>query len=127
MEFTQQVDDGNTISLEEQTETFSNGDNVSLTTGAVKKATVVMPTDTGLSFCGDCDPEAEQNKAPVERIVLPADVAEFSPEDEMLYIIGTREGKVTQIAGLEKMQKLKVSTLSQLITGIASNNSFYRP
>lgn len=60
------------------------------------------------AYCVDCAPVDNAELAPVDRIVVPSDVAEFSEDDDTIYIIGTREGKVTQIMGLEKMKKLKV-------------------
>ncbi|RYG69627.1 hypothetical protein EON64_02225 [archaeon] len=59
-----------------------------------------------VGFCAPCEPV--EHAAPVNRLVLPSDVAEFTEEDESIYIIGTREGKVTKIAGLEDMKNLKV-------------------
>lgn len=84
-----------------------------------KKTTVVMKNGTAFpmnnidalsaDMCITCDPEAEKDKAPVDRIVLPSDIAEFHEDDDSVYIIGTRDGKVTQIAGLEKMHQIKVT------------------
>ena len=45
---------------------------------------------------------------PAERNVTPADVIEFTDEDEIIYVIGTWGGKVTRIAGLGKMKRIKV-------------------
>jgi hypothetical protein len=45
---------------------------------------------------------------PAERNISPADVVEFTDEDESIYIIGTWGGKVTRIAGLSNMTKIKV-------------------
>lgn len=79
-----------------------------------RKATVVLQrdsTDDALAgVCAPCDPSAEKDKAPVDRVILPSDVAEFTSEDDVVYIIGPRDGKVTQIAGLDHMHKLEVST-----------------
>ncbi len=60
---------------------------------------VVIPPETD---------ETAKDKAPVDRIVIPADVTEIHEDDEQVYIIGTRDGKVTQIVGLEKVKQLKV-------------------
>ena len=46
--------------------------------------------------------------APAERNITPADVIEFTDEDESIHIIGTWGGKVTRIAGLSNMTKIKV-------------------
>lgn len=68
----------------------------------------LMPPQPPSSFCGDCaEPE---DVPPTQRIIIPSDVADFTPADESIYIIGTREGKVTKIAGLENMRQLKVIT-----------------
>lgn len=58
-------------------------------------------------FCGGCQPADSEALPPVARLVRPADVADFSPADESLCVIGTREGKVTKIMGLEEMVSLK--------------------
>jgi len=75
-----------------------------------------------LQFCVDCVPVKDEDIPPVERVVIPADVADFNEEDDMIYIIGTREGKVTQIRGLERMLNLKSlilrSCLISNMTGI---------
>lgn len=63
-----------------------------------------------VGMCSVCLPEDSEKLPPVSRVVLPADVAEFTDSDENVTIIGTREGKVTRIAGLEKMTNLKVSS-----------------
>lgn len=60
-------------------------------------------------YCVVIPPEDAEQKAPVDRIIIPADVAEIHDDDEQVYIIGTRDGKVTQIVGLERVKKLKVS------------------
>jgi len=50
----------------------------------------------------------EQYIPPAERIVTPSDAASFEDDDDNIYIVGTRGCKVTKIAGLENMRKLKV-------------------
>lgn len=72
---------------------------------AVVKGTVTM--------CGDCvlreeDPGKAVLLPPVERIVCPRDITDIRDEAESIYIVGTREGKVTRIRGLERCTKLKV-------------------
>lgn len=62
-------------------------------------------------FCGDCDPD-QSKLPPVERVVLPRDVVEIHDEDETVYVVGTRDGKVTVIDGLDHMKNLKVSEKS---------------
>lgn len=64
--------------------------------------------ESQVGFCAPCVADDSSSLPPVARIILPADVADFTEEDDSVYIIGTREGKVTKIAGLEKMTKLKV-------------------
>lgn len=63
-------------------------------------------------LCGDClIPGEELNGSflpPVDRIVVPKDITDIADEDDIVYIIGTKDGKVTKIAGLEKLTKLKV-------------------
>lgn len=61
-----------------------------------------------IPYCLDCVPVDEKEVPPVERVVLPKDVADINDEDESIYIIGTRDGKVTMIDGLDHMKKLKV-------------------
>lgn len=74
-----------------------------------KRAVVqVNKENEDASYCMDCAPVDNADLPPVERVIIPADVAEFSEDDDTIYIIGTREGKVTQIMGLEKMNNLKV-------------------
>ena len=53
------------------------------------------------------DPEA--SIPPAERLVFPKDVVDFNDEDEIIYVLGTRGGKVTQISGLENMKNIKVN------------------
>ena len=48
--------------------------------------------------------------APAERNITPADVIEFTDEDDSIHIIGTWGGKVTRIAGLSGMVNIKVRT-----------------
>ena len=52
-------------------------------------------------------PEEERKKGPAERLVIPADVTDFNESDESIFVIGTKEGKVTKIAGLENMKNIK--------------------
>jgi hypothetical protein len=60
-------------------------------------------------YCLDCVPVDEKEVPPVERVILPRDVSDINDDDESVYIIGTKDGKVTMIDGLEHMKKLKVS------------------
>jgi hypothetical protein len=63
-------------------------------------------------YCVVIPPESQEDarlKAPVDRVVIPSDVIEINEDDEQVYVIGTRDGKVTQIVGLEKVRHLKVS------------------
>lgn len=46
--------------------------------------------------------------APIERIVIPSDVIDINPNDQSVYIVGTRGLKVTRIIGLDGMPNLKV-------------------
>lgn len=69
-----------------------------------KKATV----------CGDCTVVEDIEKIyvpPVDRLLVPGDIVDIREEDETIYIIGTKEGKVTKIRGLEVAKNLKVSSL----------------
>lgn len=62
-------------------------------------------------YCLDCTPKEPDDSVPAERIVIPADVVEILPTDDNVYVIGTRDGKVTRIAGLEGMPQLKVNVI----------------
>lgn len=70
----------------------------------------------GVTMCSDCvvtaPGEEDSGKAmllpPVERIICPRDITDIGDEDESICIVGTREGKVTKIRGLERSTKLKV-------------------
>jgi hypothetical protein len=46
---------------------------------------------------------------PIERIITPRDVTDIQESDEVVYILGTKDNKVTCIRGLEGIHKLKVS------------------
>lgn len=68
-------------------------------------------------FCKPCeipapkhndDHSSDEEVRPVDRIVLPKDVVEINDEDESVFIIGTRDEKVTRLQGLENMLNLKV-------------------
>jgi hypothetical protein len=66
-----------------------------------KKATV----------CGDCTVVEDIEKIyvpPVDRLLVPGDIVEIREDDDIIYIIGTKEGKVTKIRGLEVAKNLKV-------------------
>lgn len=66
-------------------------------------------------ICGDCVITPEEYKeslvAPVDRILFPKDISDIKDDDEMVYIIGTKDGKVTKMGGFENMKNLKVSSL----------------
>ena len=76
---------------------------------AVDKGTVTMCGDCAVTTPGEEDPGKAVLLPPVERIVCPRDITDIGDEDESIYIVGTREGKVTRIRGLERSTKLKVS------------------
>lgn len=76
-----------------------------------KRAQVVQQPRADQQFCGDCDPTDDGEPGPAERVVYPADVTEIQPDDDLVYIIGTKDGKVTRIGGLEVLPKLKVRCL----------------
>lgn len=59
----------------------------------------------------------EKPKGPIHRIVIPADVVDIKPDDERIYIIGTRGEKVTKIMGLEGMLNLKELILRSCLIG----------
>jgi protein phosphatase 1 regulatory subunit 7 len=65
------------------------------------------------------DDEAAEEVAvpPAERNISPKDVIEFTDEDESICIIGTWGGKVTRIAGLENMTKIKEIILRSCLVG----------
>ena len=75
----------------------------------VSKKTVQVQKFPGAESGEFCVPVDEKNLAPVDRIVLPSDITEIKEDDDIIYIIGTRDGKVTKIGGLERMTHLKVS------------------
>ena len=63
------------------------------------------------TICGDCtvvEDIPEPPIAPVDRLLVPGDIVEIKEEDESIFIIGTKEGKVTKITGLEVAKNLKV-------------------
>lgn len=75
---------------------------------AEEKSRSAKAFDKQAVVCGDCvDTTAPNEVAPVDRLVIPSDVATFNVEDAAVNVIGTREGKVTKIRGLENMKKLK--------------------
>eukprot|EP01040_Poterioochromonas_malhamensis_P011233 gene11234-12239_t len=59
-------------------------------------------------FCGEID---QTKLPPVERVVLPRDVVEIKEDDDTVYVIGTKDGKVTLIDGLDHMKHLKTLVL----------------
>ena len=69
--------------------------------------------------CGDCIIPAADLKfsdvPPTDRVVVPGDIVDINNDDDYLYIIGTKDGKVTRIEGLQNMKNLKV-TFSSLWT-----------
>jgi hypothetical protein len=70
--------------------------------------------NTKATVCGECtviEEEAEPKIAPVDRLLLPGDIVEITENDESVYIIGTKDGKVTKIGGLSELKKLKVRFL----------------
>ena len=80
----------------------------SLTRLTVNEVYVDAVTGVKLENDEDFEIESESKIAPIDRIVIPKDVVSFSEEDESIHVVGTRGGKVTKIAGLENMNKLKV-------------------
>ena len=54
-----------------------------------------------------CEQEFCMEVAPPQRIIKPGDVVEINPNDESIYIVGTRGEKVTVISGLENMNQIK--------------------
>jgi len=56
---------------------------------------------------GDDSPVIERKPGPAERLLYPKDVIDVNDDDEMVYVIGTKDGKVTRIEGLENMRKIK--------------------
>lgn len=68
--------------------------------------------NTKSTICGDCTVVEDIDKepvAPVDRLLVPGDIVEIKEDDEQIFIIGTKEGKVTKIRGLEVAKNLKVS------------------
>lgn len=88
---------------------------------AVDKGTVTMCGDCAVTIPGEEDPGKAVLLPPVERIVCPRDITDIGDEDESIYIVGTREGKVTRIRGLERSTKLKVQyTFNKCCLGLQS-------
>jgi len=80
---------------------------------------------TMAEFCGECSTEpnnigkidvhdnesdGEEILAPIDRIVIPSDVVTINEDEEFVYVVGTRDGKVTRISGLDTMNNIKVFT-----------------
>ena len=64
-------------------------------------------------YCTDC---VVVEPSPAEKILIPSDVVEINEGDEMVYIVGTRGGKVTVIDGLDHVKgSLNVSYLFSLL------------
>ena len=59
---------------------------------------------------GDQSDEEEiaPDSCPAHRDVIPSDLQDFTPMDDVIMIVGTQSGKVTRIGGLEEMTNLKV-------------------
>lgn len=55
----------------------------------------------------DDDVDNDFHIPPVDRLLIPAQVVPISEDDEVVYIVGTRGGKVTKITGLEGCYKLR--------------------
>jgi hypothetical protein len=82
--------------------------------------------NTKSTICGDCTVVEDIEKepvAPVDRLLVPGDIVEIKEDDEQIFIIGTKEGKVTKIRGLEVAKNLKVTKLSTTIEaqGLTTN------
>jgi hypothetical protein len=60
-------------------------------------------------------------KASPKKITLPIDVVDFDEHEECIYVIGTKSGKVTKIAGLENLQKLSVQKFINVNTLTLNN------
>jgi len=68
----------------------------------------------GETFCGDCAPPVEVPVPPAEKVITPADVMDLSTVTNEIYIIGTRQGKVTTISGLDHLtETLEVSCVGK--------------
>jgi hypothetical protein len=97
MEFTQEVKDESSAKGQEKKQQ--------------KTATVIQDSaainDDDENSVTEEDPQA--SSPPAERLVYPKDVVDFNDEDEIIYVLGTRGGKVTRISGLENMSRIKVN------------------
>jgi hypothetical protein len=84
------------------------------------------------TVCGECtiieDGDPEASKAPIDRILLPTDLVEIKEDDDQLYIIGTKDGKVTKIAGLEHAKNMKVTHACAILLAftVTHSVSYYR-
>lgn len=99
----------------------------------VPSETVAAPERAGMNMlnkkatvCGDCTVVEDVEKIyvpPVDRLLVPGDIVDIREEDDTIYIIGTKEGKVTKIRGLEVAKNLKVhiTTFHAYIWGDPSN------
>lgn len=56
---------------------------------------------------GRDSPVVERKPGPAERLLYPKDVIQVNDDDEVVYVVGTKDGKVTRIEGLENMRKIK--------------------
>ena len=74
-----------------------------------KKATVIQESTINDDDENSVTEDPLANIPPAERIVCPKDVVDFNDDDEIIYVLGTRGGKVTRISGLENMTKIKVN------------------
>lgn len=69
------------------------------------------------TICGECtvveDIDQEPPVAPIDRLLVPGDIVEIKEDDDQLYIIGTKEGKVTKMTGIQHAKNMKVSSCSK--------------
>jgi hypothetical protein len=70
-----------------------------------------LATTTPHEHTEDCqhDHSDEEDIPPINRIIYPADVIDLTDDMDIVYVNGTRAGKVTKIGGFEGMKNLQVS------------------
>jgi hypothetical protein len=106
MEFTKKTDEKDDAGLESGASSTVNS---AFNTPIIRN----RGTHQQATVCGECtiieDGDPEASKAPIDRILLPTDLVEIKEDDDQLYIIGTKDGKVTKIAGLEHAKNMKVT------------------
>ena len=100
---------GEKPTLGETSENIEHTDNSNVTTSTEVVEEGVK--DEAVNEEGEDEEEEEEEKevykGPADRLVTPFDVSDIKEDDDSVFVIGTKEGKVTKIDGLENMKKVK--------------------